>query len=77
MGITIFRAFTDRNEANAHIRLCKLAGENVVEVSKSDVVEIYKRNEEVAVLESGPDQEWILVLSTSDKIITPSKPNSE
>jgi hypothetical protein len=74
MTATTLFATTNRSEADQYISDAKGLKQNVIEIKSADVLELWKANIAVDTWYSGPDQEWILVIATPEKITTPAAP---
>jgi hypothetical protein len=71
MTATTLFATADREAANQFILDMKALKQNVVEIKSADVLELWKSGEEQDPWYSGPEEEWILVVATPEKITTP------
>ena len=71
---TVFATKT-RADADQFIIDRKGLGDNVIEISPTNKIEFWKDSVEQAPWNSGPVDDWILIIATPDKLIMRGKPD--
>jgi hypothetical protein len=69
---TIF-ATADEEKAEDYISMRKKLGDNVIAIRTSDQIEFLKEGEELAPWKSGSTFDWIVVIATAEKFVSPGR----